>query len=359
MTTILMSVDPSTVLVQLVLLALVATASVVVTRALLQRQSATPGVEELLRPIDDALRQLQGWQLQADEAERRRIADHAELRAVAEFMGQSTRDLRQETAQLVTALRAPQVRGRWGETQLRRVVELAGLVDHCDFDEQVTFQHDGATVRPDLVVHLAGGRHVVVDAKVSFAAVLDALAATDPDVVAERMQAHARHVRSHIDDLASKQYWVAVDDSPDFVVMFIPAEQFLTAALEADPSLLEYAFERNVVIATPTTLIALLRTVAWGWRHEALDRNAYAIHAVGKELYGRLTAFAGHLNKMGSALQSAVTAYNQSIGSWESRVLVSARRLDDLDIGDGQLPDTTVVELGVRAMRDTTSSRVG
>jgi DNA recombination protein RmuC len=314
-----------------------------------------PPLEPVLKPLDEALRQLQRLQQQVDAGERRRLEAHGELRTYAQLMGQSSEQLRVETAQLVTALRSPQVRGRWGEMQLRRVVELAGLVEHCDFEDQPTFSTDDGRIRPDLVVHLSQDRHVVVDAKVSFAGYLDALAATDPTVVDERMRAHARHLRNHVDELAAKRYWSSVANSPEFVVMFVPAEPFLTAALDQDPTLLEYAFGRNVVVTTPATLIALLRTVGLGWRQEALADNAAAVQAAGSELYGRLVTFAAHLAKVGSGLQTAVGSYNQAVGSWDSRVLVSARRLDVLDVGDQSLTDAEVLDLAVRPLRDTTS----
>jgi DNA recombination protein RmuC len=315
-------------------------------------------LQPMLAPLDEALRQLHGLALQVDESERRRAQAHGELRAYAELMGRSSEQLRRETTQLVTALRAPQVRGRWGEVQLRRVVELAGLVEHCDFEEQPTFRGEDGVQRPDLVVQLAGERHIVVDAKVSFAGYLDALAAQtagDADEAESRMQAHARHLRTHVDQLADKAYWQAVAGSPEFVVMFVPAEPFLSAALDVDPGLLEHAFSRNVVVATPSTLLALLRTVAWGWRQESLADDAAQVHATGRELYTRLRSFAGHLGRVGGALESAVGAYNQAIGSWENRVLVTARRLDELNVGDGSLPDATVVDLGVRPLRDTST----
>ena len=333
---------------------------------LLDRRRPAPdpaaSLQPVLAPLDEALRQLHGLALQVDESERRRAQAHGELRAYAELMGRSSEQLRQETSQLVTALRSPQVRGRWGEMQLRRVVELAGLVEHCDFDEQPTFRSDDGLQRPDLVVHLSGDRHVVVDSKVSFAGYLDALAAQSTGDAGEaeaRMQAHARHLRAHVDQLADKEYWQAVAGSPEFVVMFVPAEPFLSAALDVDPALLEHAFARNVVVATPSTLLALLRTIAWGWRQEALAEDAARVHSTGRELYLRLRTFAGHLGRVGTALESAVGSYNQAIGSWENRVLVTARRLDDLNVGDGSLPEATVVELGVRTLRDTSTPHVG
>ncbi|MFZ0322843.1 MAG: DNA recombination protein RmuC [Actinomycetes bacterium] len=321
-----------------------------------QRQRA---VEHLVAPLQASLQQVEQH---LAHSERLREQAHGELRAQVNQMGQTSDALRNETASLVTALRAPQVRGRWGEMQLRRVVELAGLVEHCDFDEQMTVSTDDGPLRPDLVVHLAGDRHLVVDAKVPFAGYLDAVTSDDPTVRDERMRAHSRHLRTHVDDLASKAYWRHVGDSPELVVLFVPAETFLTAALEQDPTLLEHAFARNVVIATPATLIALLRTVALGWRQEALAENAQQVHRVGRDLYARLSTFAGHLGRVGGALDSAVTAYNQAVGSWESRVTVSARRLDALQVGDGRLTEEPAVREivpTVRTLRDTAVADTG
>ena len=236
--------------------------------------------------------------------------------------------LQQETRSLSTALRKPQVRGRWGELHLRRAVELAGLVDRCDFAEQVRLD-DGAR-RPDLVVRLVGGRTVVVDAKVPLDAYLDATSTDDEDATAHHLRRHVGQLRSHIDVLGSKQYWRSLPESPEFVVLFMPAESFLAAALETDGSLIEYAAGRQVVLATPTTLIALLRTVAHGWSHEALAEQAQEIHQLGRELHGRLASMTAHLDALGRSLNATVGHYNQTVGSLESRVLVSARRFGDL-----------------------------
>ena len=236
--------------------------------------------------------------------------------------------LQRETRSLSTALRKPQVRGRWGELHLRRAVELAGLVDRCDFAEQVRLD-DGAR-RPDLVVNLVGGRQVVVDAKVPLDAYLDATSTDDDDEAAHHLRRHAAQLRTHVDTLGSKQYWRSLDESPEFVVLFVPAESFLAAALETDGSLIEYAANRHVVLATPTTLIALLRTVAHGWSHEALADQAREIHRLGRELHERLSSMNGHLDQLGRSLNAAVGHYNQTVGSLESRVLVTARRFGDL-----------------------------
>ena len=236
--------------------------------------------------------------------------------------------LQRETRSLSTALRKPQVRGRWGELHLRRAVELAGLVDRCDFSEQVRLD-DGAR-RPDLVVHLVGGRTVVVDAKVPLDAYLDATSSDDEEQHRAHLRRHVAQLRSHIEALGSKQYWRALEESPEFVVLFVPAESFLAAALETDAGLIEHAAARQVVLATPTTLIALLRTVAHGWSHEALADQAREIHRLGRELHERLASMNGHLDQLGRSLNAAVGHYNTTVGSLESRVLVSARRFGDL-----------------------------
>jgi DNA recombination protein RmuC len=264
-------------------------------------------------------------------------------------MRMTAEGLRRETRSLTTALRRPQVRGRWGELHLKRAVELAGLVDRCDFDEQVHLD-DGteASLRPDLVVRLAGGRSVVVDAKVPLDAFLDATTVDDPDERDGHLARHARQLRSHIELLGSKRYWRVLPETPEFVVLFLPAESFLSAALEADGSLLDHSAARGVVLASPTTLIALLRTVAHGWRHESLAEQAREIHRVGRDLHERLGTMSGHLGKLGRSLDTAVAAYNQAVGSWESRVLVAARRFEELDVTDDRLADVRTVRAGTR-----------
>jgi DNA recombination protein RmuC len=244
--------------------------------------------------------------------------------------------LQRETRSLSTALRKPQVRGRWGEMHLRRAVELAGLVDRCDFDEQVRLD-DGAQ-RPDLVVNLVGGRRVVVDAKVPLDAYLDATSTDETEAREAHLARHARQLRTHVDTLATKAYWRSLPETPEFVVLFVPAESFLSAALETDPRLLEHAAEKKIVLATPTTLIALLRTVAHGWSHEALAERARDIHRLGRELHTRLLTLGNHFDQLGRSLDRAVGAYNQAMGSYESRVLVSARRFNELSVTDDDLP---------------------
>ena len=227
---------------------------------------------------------------------------------------QSSDDLRAQTQALVTALRRPEARGRWGEMQLRRVVELAGMAPRCDFDEQVTVQTAEGAFRPDLVVRLAGGKNIVVDSKVSLAAYLEAAETSDEAVRAARLDAHARHLREHVDRLAAKSYWAALSPAPEFVVLFIPGEAFLAPALEHDPALLEHAMARKVHIATPTTLVTMLRTAQYAWQQDALAENARAAFDLGRELYERISGLGRHVDRLGRALTSAVTTYNQAVG---------------------------------------------
>jgi len=287
---------------------------------------------------------------QLHDLEHARATWQGQLREQVLDMRHSTDTLRRETQTLSTALRRPQVRGRWGELHLRRAVELAGLVEHCDFHEQVHLRSGEGVQRPDLVVRLAGGRSVVVDAKVPLDAFLDATAADDPEQREAALSRHARQLRSHVDLLGSKRYWRSLPETPEFVVLFLPAESFLSAGLDADGSLIEYAADRGVVLASPTTLIALLRTVAHGWRHESLADRAREIHHLGRDLHERLGTMNGHLAKLGRSLDGAVGAYNQAVGSWESRVLVAARRFEDLDATDDALDGPAPVESSVRTL---------
>jgi DNA recombination protein RmuC len=297
-------------------------------------------------PLHDTLRR---YELRVAELERERIDAYAELREQVRQMGAVSGELRTETKQLVAALRAPQVRGRWGEHQLRRVVEAAGLLEHCDFAEQVTAATDGqGWVRPDLVVRLHGGRSVVVDAKAPLEGYLAAAEARDERTRDACLDQHARHLRAHVDALSAKEYWTSFEPAPDFVVLFVPADPFLDAALQHDPTLMEHAFRRNVVLATPATLVAMLRTVAYSWRQEELARNAIEVHSLARELYGRLATLGDHVGKLGTALGGAVTAYNKAVGSLESRVLVSARKLAEMGVAREELPVPPQVEVAPR-----------
>jgi len=305
-------------------------------------------IEGLVGPLRETLGKVEA---QIRAVEKDRAGAHQALLSQIGTMRQSSEQLRVETAQLVTALRAPQVRGRWGELQLQRVVEAAGMVEHCDFETQQTSSTEDGVLRPDLVVQLSGGKRVVVDAKVSFVGYLEAMEARDDSVRAERLRAHARHLRAHIDSLAGKAYWERFDPTPEFVVCFVPADAFLNAALEQEPALLEYAFGKNVVIATPSTLIALLRTVAYTWRQEALARNAQQVHRLARDLYTRLATMGGHIESVGKALNSAVGKYNAAVSSLETRVLVTARRLNELHVVEGDLPAPIQVESLARSVQ--------
>jgi DNA recombination protein RmuC len=290
-------------------------------------------VQQLVEPLREQLGRVEG-QLRGLETERARA--FGELSRQVDTVRLSSELLGRETASLVNALRKPQARGQWGEMQLRRVVEHAGMIDRCDFDEQATVRDgEGRALRPDLVVRLAGGRFVVVDAKVTLAAYLEAAESDDEDYREERLVAHARHLRQHVDRLADKAYWQQFPDTPEFVVLFVPGEAFLAPALERDPSLLEHAYARRVHIATPTTLVSLLRAVAHAWQQQSLTDNARAVFTAGKELYARLSTLGGHVDKLGRSLNTAVTDYNKTVASMERSLLPSARRLADLGaVGD-------------------------
>lgn len=291
-----------------------------------QRQA----VEQLVGPLREQLGLVEG-QLRSLEVER--AGAQATLQAQVDGVRRSSELLGRETATLVDALRRPQARGRWGEVQLRRCVEYAGMLDRCDFSEQETLRAvDGSALRPDLVVRLSGGRSVAVDAKVTLAAYLEAVECSDEREAFERMAAHAKHLRQHVDRLAEKAYWSALPDSPEFVVLFLPGEAFLAPALEHDPSLLEHAYARKVHLATPTTLVSLLRTVAHSWQQEALTENARAVVTAGQELYARLGTLGGHVDKLGRSLGTAVADFNKTVGSLERTVLPSARRMADLGL---------------------------
>ncbi|MFV2195988.1 DNA recombination protein RmuC [Nocardiopsis sp. LOL_012] len=296
-------------------------------------------VERMVEPLTATLDRVEARLREADAG---RAAAHAELSRQVEMVREGSERLRDQTRSLVAALRRPEARGRWGELQLRRVAELAGMGRHCDFDEQVSAA--GGARRPDMVVRLAGGKSIVVDSKVPLAAYLDAVECVDESVSAERLRAHARHLRTHVDQLAAKAYWESFAPAPEFVVLFVPGEAFLAPALEHDPGLLEHAMARKVHIATPTTLISLLRTAQYAWQQQALSENAREVFELGKQLHGRLSTLGGHVEGLGRALGRTVHAYNQTVGSLESRVLVTARRFRDLGIVEADLERPTGVE---------------
>lgn len=282
-------------------------------------------VRQLVTPLEKVLA---GVKDEVSSAERTRVQAQAALAEQLRGMRESSEALRLETSALVTALRSPQVRGQWGEMQLRRTVEAAGMLQHVDFSEQVQLE-DGAK-RPDLIVALPGGKQVVVDSKVAFNGYLEAMEARDEKTRSDRLAAHARQLRRHIDDLAAKEYWASVTDSPEFTVMFVPSEVFLNAALEQDPSLMEHAFGKNVVMATPATLVALLRTVAYTWRQEQLATEAAQVFRVGRELHKRLSTFGGHLTQVARRLNATVESFNAMSSSLDVRVVPSLQRFSAL-----------------------------
>jgi len=305
-------------------------------------------VRELVAPITESLTKVD---VRLERLDRERLQTTTVLQQQLRTMVESQDKLRGETGALVAALRKPQTRGRWGEMQLRNVVEMAGMVGYCDFAEQTTVQGDDRVLRPDLIVRLPGGKQVVVDAKAPLQSFLDAYEAPDDDQRDAHLRAHARLLREHVRKLSAKSYWSQFDDAPDFVLLFLPGEHFLNAALEADPGLIEQGVEQSVLIATPTTLIALLRAVHYGWQQEKVAQNAREISELGRELHGRIGTVAKHVQKVGRSLTGAVDAYNQAVGSLETRVLVSARRFADHGVvgPDKEIPVLEPVDVTPRA----------
>ena len=286
-------------------------------------------VENLVKPIKDALHQSQA---QIAALEKSRSEAYGGIKSQLETMQIHQQSLAQETQNLVKALRRPEVRGRWGEITLRRLVELAGMVEHCDFQEQVHTTGDEKSIRPDMIVRMPDHRELVVDVKTPLDAYLEAVEARDDAQRKLGLEKHSRNVREHIRKLASKTYWEQFSKSPEFVILFIPGDQFLSAALNEDPELIEYALSQQIILATPTSFVALLKAVAYGWRQLALADNAEEIRRLAEDLYGRLNAFVGHMNKVGKQLASSVENYNRAVGSLERKVLPGARKFVELGI---------------------------
>ena len=289
-----------------------------------KRQEA---IDALVKPMRESLDKVDA---KIHDLEKARAGAYEGLTSQVRSLAETQNYLRAETGNLVRALRSPIVRGRWGEIQLRRVVELAGMVDHCDFVEQTTVQTEEGRMRPDLIVHLPAGKTIVVDAKASLNAYLEAQEAPDDEARLGRLNLHATQVRTHIDKLSRKAYWEQFESAPDFVILFLPGEMFFSAALERDPMLIEFGADKKIILATPTTLIALLRAVCYGWRQEKLAQNAREISQLGSELYKRFADLSVHFGRLGKSLNNSVEAYNKAAGNIETRVLVTARRFKDL-----------------------------
>ena len=296
-------------------------------------------LDALVAPIKDTLTQVGATLVEVDK---HRVSDTASLRTLLSLVGQTQQQLQLETQNLVRALRSPGVRGRWGEVQLRKVVELAGMLEQCDFDEQPTALTDGGRLRPDLIIHLPGGHTIVVDAKTPLEAFLDAQAATDEGVRSGKMADHVRQVRDHIAKLGAKGYWEQFPSSPDFVVLFLPAEAIFMGAIERDVQLIEFGVKQQVLIASPLTLIALLRAAAFGWRQERLTMNAEEISRLGRALHESVATMAEHLDDLRRRLDGAFAVFNKLVGSFESNVLVKARRFKEL--GAGSAKEVVTVE---------------
>jgi DNA recombination protein RmuC len=299
------------------------------------------------RPLTETLDKVEG---QLREIERHRVGAQAALKEQIEHVRLTGEQLKAETASLANALRKPQARGQWGELQLRKCVEYAGMLDRCDFVEQASVTSADGLLRPDMVINLIGAKSIVVDSKVTLVAYLDAEEVSDEAVRSQHLARHARHLRQHVEALAAKSYWAQFPSSPEFVIMFVPGDGPLKAALESDPGLLEFAFAKRVHILGPSSLVPTLRVIAYAWQQQALADNAREVFELGRELYGRLGTMGGHVDKLGRSLTRAVNDYNTTVGSLESKVLVTARKLNELQVIDSDLAEVEGLDASIRPL---------